>query len=151
MNGDVSAGLSRLISQGRVTMARFSLSGKSGVNVSLAGKATAVRNRVRLDFGAGGIGGDRNSIAGDGYYRLSIDTDANGGRDTHKHSYRLLGDANHDRAVNAADAAAVNAALGQAGVRDEDLNGDGVVNSLDLAIANASAGRTLAATLPLDD
>jgi hypothetical protein len=53
--------------------------------------------------------------------------------------------------VNAADAAAVNAALGQAGVRDEDLNGDGVVNSLDLAIANASAGRTLAATLPLDD
>jgi hypothetical protein len=106
---------------------------------------------VRLDFGPGGIGGDPNSPAGDGYYRVSVNTDGIGGRETHKHFYRLLGDTNRDRAVNATDVNAVTAALGLTGVRDTDLNGDGVVNSLDVAIANAALGRTLAATLPLDD
>src|SRR5262249_41220766 len=94
-----STGLSQLISEGRVHLTRYSLSGTNGVNVSLSGKLTTTGNRITANFGSNGIGGSRNSSAGDGYYRLTIDTDRNGSYETQKSFYRLLGDTNGDRLV----------------------------------------------------
>ena len=65
-----AAGLSQLISEGRIHLTRYSLAGTNGVNVSLAGKLKVIGNHVIADFGTNGIGGNRNSSAGDGYYRL---------------------------------------------------------------------------------
>jgi hypothetical protein len=134
-----------------LALTRFNLAGGGGSNVNLAGKATVVGNRVELDFGVQGIGGNRNAAPGDGYYRLRVDADGDGLLETRRHFYRLLGDTNHDRVVSLADVDAINADLGQTGVRDTDVNGDGVVNATDANIANAQRGRQLASSLPLND
>jgi len=124
-------GLTGLLAEGRIGLTRYSLTGTNGVNVSLAGKATATGNRITVDFGSQGIGGSRNSSAGDGYYGLRLDTDDNGGFETVRNFYRLLGDTNGDRQVNSTDRNNVRARLGQTGTLDADVNGDGVVNSTD--------------------
>ncbi len=84
-------------------------------------------NRVRLDFGSQGIGGNRNTNAGDGYYRIGVDIDGDGTADSFHHFYRLLGDVNGDRQVNAMDRSLVMSASGSANP-ERDVNGDGVVN-----------------------
>ena len=66
--------------------------------VNLSGVVTHIGNELLLDFGAAGIGGNRNTTAGDGYYQLSIDLDGDGTFETVEHFYRLLGDVNGDRA-----------------------------------------------------
>ena len=105
-----SAGLSQLISEGRVHLTRFTPSGTSPVSVSLAGKLKVVGNHITADFGANGIGGNRNSVVGNGYYRLTIDTDRDGTYETQRNFYRLFGDTNGDRAVDSIDLANVNRA-----------------------------------------
>jgi hypothetical protein len=122
------------------------------VNLSLAGKATVLNTRfIRLDFGRAGIGGNRNSATGDGYYRLRVDTDGDGAQETWKHFYRLLGDTNGDRQVNNTDLNNVNANFGRRGTLNADVNGDGVVNSTDRNLVSRQRGRALASGLPLDD
>ncbi len=146
------AGLTQLIAEGRVRLTRFGLGGLSPVNVPLAGKLTVVGNRIVIDFGAQGIGGNRNTTAGNWYYRLSVDTDRNGSFESLRHFYRLLGDTNGDRTVNAIDRNVVNANLGRRGANlNADVNRNGVVNSTDQYLVRQNVGRVLASSLPLDD
>ena len=48
------------------------------MNVSLAGKLKVSGNRIIADFGTQGIGGNRNTGTGNGYYRFGVDADRNG-------------------------------------------------------------------------
>ncbi len=147
-----SDGLAQLIAEGRVHLTRYSLSGTNGVNVSLTGKLTAVGNRITADFGANGIGGNRKTSAGDGYYRLTVDTDRNGSYETGRSFYRLLGDANGDHMVNNTDLSIVKSNQGRRGTNlNADVNGDGVVNSTDTSLVRIQIGKRLASGLHLDD
>jgi hypothetical protein len=135
----------------RIQLERFALSGVGpATTVSLTGAVSRIDSQVRLDFGAQGIGGNRNTTAGDGYYRLSIDLDGDGTFETVKHFYRLLGDVNGDRQVSAVDASLILAAYGT-GNPERDVNGDGLVNAADRTLAIRSLGKTLDELLPLDD
>jgi hypothetical protein len=137
----------------RVRLRRFNLDGSgAGELVSLAGRAQLVDRVFELDFGAQGIGGNRNSTVGDGYYSLDFDLDGNGTFETTRSFYRLLGDVNGDRFVNDLDFSAILSALGQVGGNlEEDTNGDGVVNAQDRTLAIRSRGRALGSGLHLDD
>ena len=147
-----SAGLSQLISEGRINLTRYTLAGASPVNVSLAGKLKVSGNRIIADFGTNGIGGNRNTATGNGYYDVGVDADRNGTKETHKHFYRLFGDTNGDRTVNATDVSNVNADQNKRGTNlRSDVNGDGIVNATDRTYVKAQLGRTLWSMLPLDD
>jgi parallel beta-helix repeat protein len=120
--------------------------------VSLAASFRAVDRVFEIDFGVEGLGGRRNGAEADGYYELTLDLDGDGTIDRRFNFYRLLGDVNGDRVVNASDIALVTGAFGQVGERlEEDVNGDGVVNALDRLLAARNSGRRLASGLPLDD
>ena len=147
-----SAGLAQLIGEGRINLTRFTLAGASPVNASLAGKLKVSGNRIVADFGINGIGGNRNSATGNGYYRFGVDADRNGTKETQKNFYRLFGDTNGDRTVNAADQTNVNRDQGKKGTSlPSDVNGDGIVNSADRNYVTAQVGRTLRSALVLDD
>jgi parallel beta-helix repeat protein len=146
-----SEGLADLIAEGRLGLTRYSLTGTGGTNVSLAGKATAAGNRITVDFGAQGIGGNRNSAAGDGYYGLALDADDNGSLETVRNFYRLLGDTNRDRIVNSTDRSNVLANWNRRGSNNADVNGDGIVNSSDLTLVTSQNGRKIASNLTLHD
>jgi parallel beta-helix repeat protein len=147
-----AAGLNQLIAEGRIHLARFTVGGASPVNVPLAGKLKVVGNRVTADFGTNGIGGNRSSATGNGYYRFSIDADRNGVYETQRSFYRLFGDTNGDRIVDWTDWSNVNQALGRRGTNlNPDVNGDGLVNTTDREIVRKQLGRGLASFLPLND
>jgi parallel beta-helix repeat protein len=146
------AGLNQLINEGRIHLTRFTLAGITPTNVSLAGKLRIVGNKIVADFGTNGIGGNRNSAAGNGYYRFNIDADRNGTAETQRNFYRLFGDTNSDRVVNSADQTNVNRAMGKRGANlNADVNGDGVVNSTDRTIVRNQLNRGLAPSLLIDD
>ncbi|MDX1948305.1 MAG: right-handed parallel beta-helix repeat-containing protein [Pirellulaceae bacterium] len=144
-------GLAELVAEGRLALTRYNLSGTSGVAVSLAGKASVSGNKIVVNFGSQGIGGNRNSSTGDGYYGLRLDVDDNGSFETVRNFYRLLGDTNGDRAVTTTDRNNVNANLGRTSTLDADINGDGVVNSTDRNLVNSKIGRKIASSLVLHD
>ena len=136
----------------RIKLIRHGLDGSGGTQVSLANLLQAVDHVIEFDFGANGLGGNRNSTAGDGYYELDLDLEGDGSFETVRHFYRLLGDANGDHVVDSNDLSMITAAFGQSGTGLEaDVNGDGVVNALDRTLAARSLGRRLASGLPLDD
>ena len=136
---------------GRVLLERFALSGAGAASsVNLTGVVSRIDSQVRLDFGLQGIGGNRNTTAGDGYYRLSIDLDGDGSFETVKHFYRLLGDVNGDRQVSTVDASLILASYGTSNP-ERDVNGDGLVNAADRTLAIRSLGQMLNPLLPLDD
>ncbi len=60
----------------------------------------ATGNTVGLDFGINGIGGNRLTSQGDGYYVLNIDQDGDGIPDATRAFYRLFGDVSGDRVVD---------------------------------------------------
>jgi hypothetical protein len=145
--------LGNLLSGSRVQLTRFDLDGTSNPTlISLAGKLSVVGNTVALNFGPQGIGGNRNSSAGDGYYRLSIDQDGDGRYEATRSFYRLFGDVNGDRIVDDLDISLIADSFGKKGsYLNADVNGDGVVNSTDRKYANQARGHFLAANLILDD
>jgi hypothetical protein len=145
--------LTSLVSSGRVRLTRYGLDGVSSPTpISLAGLTSVVDHVLSLNFGGGGIGGGATSQTGDGYYELAFDLDNNGTFETMKHFYRLLGDTNGDRKVDAVDLAAVNAAFGHSGTNmNEDVSGDGLVNIIDRTLVSRAQGRSILATLSLDD
>ena len=101
---------------------------------------------IRIDFSAQGIGGNRSSNVGDGYYELGFDTDGDGvftsAFDGKKRFYRLLGDVTGDGKVTTADDTAIYSALGTTNP-ERDANGDGVVNSNDRTLTQRAFGRKL--------
>jgi len=146
-----SAGLGDLVSSGRLTLTKYTLAGRGGTDIPLTGIVSVVGNQLTIDFGSEGLGGNRSSAFGNGYYTLGVDTDDDGTVDTVRHFYRLLGDTNGDRIVNSIDVDAVTADLGKSGTYDADVNGNGIVNEKDRTIVNTQLGKKLSATLPLDD
>jgi hypothetical protein len=148
-----TASLNSLLNSGRMKLTRFGLNGTSSpTQISLAGHMTVVGKTVALDFGVQGIGGNRNSNVGDGYYQLSVDQDGDGVFDATRSFYRLFGDVNGNRIVNDQDVSLIVASFGQRGSSlNADVNGDGVVNTADRDYAYQARGRQLAANLILND
>ncbi len=142
----------------RLQLKRFANDGIGvGVNVSLTGKVVRDGSKLSIDLGAGGIGGDARSNVGNGYYRLLIDEDGDGGMDNELDFYRLYGDVNGDRIVDTLDVTDISRALSKRS-RDAnfDINGDGVVNSLDRVFAQKETrlpigSRSIDLGLHLDD
>ncbi len=147
------AGVPDLATGGRVRLLRYNLNGTgTGAAVSLAGRITVSGQALAIDFGTQGLGGNRNTTVGDGYYRLELDLDGDGSFETVRRFYRLLGDVNGDGAVTQADIDLITAAFGYVGPdREQDVNGDGVVNQTDRTITTRSLNRRLGAGLTIDD
>ncbi len=132
-----------LINNGRFQLTKNDLNGLNPVNVPLtAGMFTKVGNSARIDFGTNGLGGNRNTTAGDGYYQIGIDLDGNGAFEATQSFFRLLGDVNGDRKVDTVDSNLVLAAFGSTNV-ERDVNGDGTVNANDRTLVLRSVGRKL--------
>ena len=148
-----SSALGNLLSGSRMQLTRFGLDGTSNpTQIGLAGKMSVAGNTLSLNFGAQGIGGNRNSNVGDGYYSLSIDQDGDGVYDATRTFYRLFGNVNSDRIVDNLDLNLIVRDFGKQGSSlNADVNGDGVVNSTDRSFANQAKGRKLAANLTLND
>ncbi len=132
--------LSELLIPGRVLVEKFGLTAATTVpGTGQAVSATVTQpgngNQLRLNFGTQGLGGNRNALTGDGFYRVRIDSNLDGDFDDAGEAYefhRLLGDANGDGQVDALDTAVVDSLYGRLGSNlDGDLNGDGVVNLTD--------------------
>ncbi|MFN0053016.1 MAG: SdrD B-like domain-containing protein [Planctomycetales bacterium] len=132
-------------SNDRLFIKRFELDGTgSGALVSLTGKVAASGNQLGFDFGSGGMP--------DGYYEFALDFDGNGSIDQALHFYRLQGDFNGDRRVDAKDMSLLFAAFGKTGPGLLwDLNGDGKVDQTDRTLLSGLFGRRLGTGLPVDD
>jgi hypothetical protein len=143
--------LDALLSGGRVQLTRYNLSGSdAGSQVNLNGVHYVTANNLSFDFGAQGIGGNRNSIAGDGYYKVQLDLDGNGTFETTRRFHRLFGDVNGDRKVTLADTARVLSNLGSHNPVF-DVNGSARVDLVDAVLALLSVGRKLNSQLVIDD
>ncbi|MCA9049514.1 MAG: hypothetical protein KDA89_12345, partial [Planctomycetaceae bacterium] len=150
-------GLQALVQENRIRIERFDLAETdvtpgTGEAVDLSAVVWTVSgNRIQLDFGAAGIGGNRNSGAGDGFYRILMDLDGDGlSDDGYLEFFRMFGDADGNGTVNNADIALVNRNYGRLGIGlDADLNGDGTVNILDriFTYREAQLGKLLASDL----
>ncbi len=113
-----------------------------------------VGDRLRLDFGVNGLTGTRTSNAGDGFYRLLVDGNGDGDYadavDKYFEFARILGDANGDAIVDAADVALITQQIGRSGSNlNGDIDGTGFVKAADLNLTNAqkTANKHLAAEL----
>ncbi|MCA9063913.1 MAG: S8 family serine peptidase, partial [Planctomycetaceae bacterium] len=131
--------LQTLIDDRRIRIERFNLS--DGAAISGTGDQKnldavsfgVIGNQIRLDFNSNGIGGNRNSNAGDGMYRVELDLDGDGQFDNGSFEFaRIFGDTDGDGDVDTADVLNVNRNYGQTGAElNADINGDGIVNILD--------------------
>jgi hypothetical protein len=131
--------LQSVIAGGHVHLFKYSTSGKALGAVAVTGKLHVVDQAIELDFGAQGLGGNPNSTAGDGYYKLTVDGDS-----TPFYFERLLGDVNGDGVVNKADIAIIKKSMGTHGVKLRgDVNGDGIVNTTDLKLAKRANGHRI--------
>ena len=138
-----------LIDNNRLQLTRFDLNGLNGSLKSFP-TPTVVGNKIHFDFGVQGIGGNRNTNAGDGYYELAVDMDGNGSFETKNYFYRLLGDVNGDRKVDATDSSLTLSAFGTRNP-ERDVNGDGFVNAIDRTLVLRALGRKLKDDLFLND
>ncbi len=68
--------------ESRIRMTYKGLDGTQNVNYGLANRVAAVDAVLALDFGTQGIGGNRNTIDGDGIYVVELDLDNNGSFET---------------------------------------------------------------------
>lgn len=135
-----AAGVSDLTQPNRVKVEKFGLSATditagTGTAVSATVAQVDSSGRLRLDFGTEGLGGARNTNAGDGFYRVRLDANNDGDYNDAGESFefhRLLGDANGNAIIDPLDTTVVDGLFGRSGINLEgDLNGDGVVNSTD--------------------
>ncbi len=132
-----------MINNQRFQLIRSDLNGINPVNIPLSNSMfTAVGNSARIDFGIQGIGGNRNSNVGDGYYELAVDMDGDGAFESKRYFYRLLGDVNGDRKVDSLDTGLVLGALGSTN-SERDGNGDGIVSAIDRTLVQRAIGRKL--------
>jgi hypothetical protein len=111
-----------------------------------------IDHAIELDFGAGGIGGNPNTTAADGYYEIDIKLP--GGSTAVHHFDRLLGDVNGDGIVDSNDLNAIAADINdssQSGTMalNADVTGGGTVTAFDLTLATRSKGRRLSSGLSL--
>jgi ELWxxDGT repeat protein len=145
-----ATGADALLNAGRVKVERFAIDAASvtpGTGVNVPGTVLAQNgNRLRLDFGATGLGGLRQ--AGNGFYRVLLDMDGNGSfadvGDNAFEFHRLFGDANGDAKVDIADTDLVTSQIGRTGSNlDGDLDGNNAVNSTDRLYTTQQRGKKL--------
>lgn len=128
----------------RIRMNYKGLDGTQNVAYSLSNRVAAVDAVLAIDFGTEGIGGNRITGAGDGIYVVELDLDDDGSFETSRQFFRLLGDVNGDKLVDAVDTSLVAKNIGSALVNSpEDVNGDGVVNATDLLLVRRQRGRRI--------
>ena len=148
----VSTGVAALLTSGSVRLEKFSIDAATVADIAV-GTGTAVSlgtsalsgSRVRFDFGVNGLGGNRTTTAGNGFYRISVDTNQDGvWNDAHFEFFRLFGDADGNGVVDAADTALVTSQLNQRGSNlNGDLDGDQLVSTSDRLYAARNVGRKL--------
>ena len=145
-----SSGLDAMLAAGRVRVERFGIDATSvtpGTGVQVTGSGiTRIGSKLQLDFGLTGLGGLR--LAGNGFYRVQLDSDGNGSfadpGDKAFEFYRLFGDANGDAKVDVADTDLVTSQIGRSGSNlDGDLDGNGAVNSTDRLYSTQQRGKKL--------
>ena len=146
---DQAKDLMGMISNDRLQLTKRDLNGNNP-SVNSMPSRIVVGNNIKLDFGESGIGGNRNSNIGDGYYELGIDMDGNGSFETKKNFFRLFGDVTGDGKVNSADKIQVLQANGSTSA-ESDVNGDGLVNVLDTALMSRAIGKKIKNGLFWDD
>jgi surface-anchored protein len=143
--------LTGLLSSGRIEVTKFDLNGENPFLLAASAFLASLNGtRIKLDFGTEGIGGSRNTNMGNGYYRIDIDLNGDSTADSFRYFYRLLGDINGDRQVNATDRSLVMAASGSTNP-ERDANGDGIVNSVDFSLTSRAINRKLKDGLWVDD
>ncbi len=134
----------------RVKVERFGIEATSVIagsgTVVNGGVITKDGSKLKLDFGATGLGG--LNLAGNGFYRILLDIDGNGSfsdaADQAFEFYRLFGDANGDRKVDVADTDLVTSQVGRSGSNfDGDMDGNGVVNGTDRLYSTQQRGKKL--------
>lgn len=146
---DNNAGLNDLISGNRLKLTRYDLNGLNPAAATLPTPTTS-GSQIQFDFGTQGIGGNRGTNVGDGYYELAVDMDGDGSFESIKHFFRLLGDANGDGMVDVNDKNQVLSMVGSSNV-EGDMNGDGIVNATDTTAVTRAVGRKVKAGLTWDD
>jgi hypothetical protein len=121
--------LSDLLLPGRIQVEKFALNAtnvtpQSGMAVPNFG-TEKIGNRIRLNFGANGIGDDPATDAADGFYRILVDLNGDGDfvdtEDSVFGFHRIFGDANGNGTAAFDDADLV---LSQLGMTGENLEGD---------------------------
>jgi hypothetical protein len=128
----------------RITMTNTGLTGTTKKAVTIKGLARAIGNTLRIDFGTKGIGGNAATNTADGSYLISLDVDGNGSLETSQRFFRLLGDVNGDKVVDAKDTALVTANLNKGGTNQPgDTNGDGKVNATDVSYVRKAQRRRI--------
>jgi hypothetical protein len=128
----------------RISLTNTGLNGTKKGAVALKGFVIAIGNTIHFDFGSKGLGGNAASNAADGSYLISLDLDGNGSLETTQRFWRLLGDVNGDKVVDAKDTAIVNANLNKSGFNvTGDTNGDGKVNSTDVTYVRTAQKRKI--------
>ena len=128
----------------RITMTNTGLTGTTKKAVTIIGLAKAIGNTLRIDFGTKGIGGNAETNTADGSYLISLDVDGNGSLETSQRFFRLLGDVNGDKVVDAKDTALVPANLNKGGTNQPgDTNGDGKVNATDVSYVKRAQRRRI--------
>ncbi len=143
--------LLNLISGNRLQLTRYDLNGMNGVVQAQPVAPAASGSMIQLDFGIQGIGGNRGTNAGDGYYEIALDMDGNGSFESKKYFHRLFGDVTGNGIIDATDKSQVLAAQGGAYSAASDVNGDGVVNVADTTLVTRAFGRKLKGGLFRDD
>jgi hypothetical protein len=127
----------------KIRITNTGLDGKAKRAVVIKGLTKASGNMVKIDFGTKGVGGNAATNVGDGSYLIEMDLDGNGSFETSQRFFRLLGDVNGDKIVDAKDTALVKASLNKTGSNlPADTNGDGKVNASDTSyVARAQRRR----------
>ena len=134
--------LMELINGGRVRITKFDVTNNNPTSVSLVSSMFSINgNNIRLDFGAQGIGGNRNSNVGDGYYVLEVDTDNDRLFESSADFHRLLGDLTGDGQVNDSDKSQLLRRSGP--LAENDVNGDGLLNLSDTSLLTRAFGRKM--------
>ena len=133
---------------------KYDLNGdaSSKTQVSLQETLSVIDHVIEIDFGKGGIGGNPNSTAADGYYELDIVL-PNGQIAVHYFD-RLLGDVAGDGIVDQNDLNEIAAEINESSQLgwtplSADVTGAGTVTAFDLTLATRLKGRKLGPGLSL--
>ena len=139
---DQSEGIQAMINSGRFQLTKYDVFGNNPTNVPLTSSMFSLnRNIARLDFGAQGVGGNRNTNVGDGYYQLEVDTNNDLLFESSAAFHRLLGDLTGDGQVDNSDKSQLLRRSGP--LAENDVNGDGLLNLSDTSLLSRAFGRRI--------
>jgi len=139
---DQSEGVQAMINSGRFKLTKYDFLGNNPTNVPLTSSVFSLnRNIARVDFGAQGVGGNRNTNAGDGHYVLEVDTNNDSLFESSAAFHRLLGDLTGDGQVDNSDKSQMLRRSGP--LAENDVNGDGLLNLSDTSLLTRAFGRRI--------